>query len=220
NLKTKVSKNGKLITEGYDISIQNGKLNFETSQSGSYAIEFKGVSKKIVIKEIPKPIEFIGAWTVSFTAGWGAPETVVFNKLISWSENADNGIKYYSGTARYINELKVTKKMLGENSKLTLDLGEVRDLAEIIVNGKSLGVIWKPPFRIDVTSVLKVGKNKLEIKVTNVWVNRLIGDEVEGGKRYLNPITRNHYDEPSEQKLFPSGLLGPVQLKTSIKEEF
>jgi hypothetical protein len=93
---------------------------------------------------------------------------------------------------------------------LWLDLGELKDLAEVIVNGKSLGIVWKHPFRIDVTGALKTGENKIEIKVTNLWVNRLIGDAQPGVTNKITYTTMPFYQANS--KLLPSGLLGPVRI--------
>ena len=91
-----------------------------------------------------------------------------------------------------------------------LDLGDVKNLAEVIVNGKSLGVVWKEPFRVDVTRALRAGENKLAIKVTNLWVNRLIGDAQPGVTNKITYTTMSFYQANS--KLLPSGLLGPVQI--------
>ncbi|HRI61075.1 MAG TPA: glycosyl hydrolase, partial [Saprospiraceae bacterium] len=112
-----------------------------------------------------------GAWQVSFQEKRGAPASAVFPKLISWTENADPGIKYFSGTATYRNSVRIEK--LNAGSRVLLDLGEVKNLAEVLVNGKNLGILWKTPFKIDITGALKNGENQLEIRVTNVWVNRL-----------------------------------------------
>jgi hypothetical protein len=91
-----------------------------------------------------------------------------------------------------------------------LDLGVVKNLAEVIVNGKSMGVVWKQPFRVDVTNALKAGTNKLEIKVTNLWVNRLIGDAQPGVKQKITYTTMPFYQANSP--LQPSGLIGPVKI--------
>ncbi len=94
--------------------------------------------------------------------------------------------------------------------QLWLDLGDVKNLAEVIVNGKSLGIVWKKPFRVDVTGALKAGENKIEIKVTNLWVNRLIGDAQPGVTNKITYTTMPFYQANS--KLLPSGLLGPVRI--------
>ncbi len=117
-----------------------------------------------------------GPWTVSFQPERGAPGQAVLETLIPWNENTDLGIKYFSGTGTYSKTIQAPAEWFNQGSQLWLDLGSVKNLAEVIVNGKSLGIVWKTPFRVNVTGALKEGENKLEIKVTNLWVNRLIGD--------------------------------------------
>ncbi len=114
-------------------------------------------------------------WTVHFDPKWGGPETVLFPTLTDWSQNDNNGIKYYSGTATY--ETQFDLKEVAPS--LFLDLGKVKNLAEVTLNGVSLGVLWKPPFIVNVSKAAKPGKNELVVKVTNLWANRLIGDEQE-----------------------------------------
>ena len=127
-----------------------------------------------VLTEVPAP------WKVTFQEKRGAPAEASFDSLTPWNENSDPGIKYFSGTASYSKTLTVPAEWLKENTELWLDLGAVKNLAEVVVNGKSLGIVWKTPFRINVTGALKAGENNLEIKVTNLWVNRLIGDQQPG----------------------------------------
>ena len=91
-----------------------------------------------------------------------------------------------------------------------LDLGEVKNLAEVVVNGQSLGIVWKTPFRVDITEAMKPGANAVEIKVTNLWVNRLIGDQQPNAARKYTYTTMPFYRPNSP--LLPSGLLGPVRI--------
>ena len=98
------------------------------------------------------------------------PKPVTFDKLVSWSERED--VRYFSGTATYAKEIEVPA-----GRQVTLDLGVVKNVAEVRLNGKACGVLWKPPFRMDVTGAVRPGKNRLEVDVTNLWPNRLIGDE-------------------------------------------
>jgi hypothetical protein len=119
--------------------------------------------------------EITGAWTVRFDPRWGGPGRVKFDALTDWTQRGEPGIRYFSGTAVYETEFKVPGNAKG--ARLFLDLGVVKNLAEVKLNGQSLGVAWKPPFRVEVTQALRRGKNKLEVRVTNLWPNRLIGDE-------------------------------------------
>jgi hypothetical protein len=185
--------------------------------------------------------EISGAWRVRFDPKWGGPKQARFEKLDDWTQRAEDGIKYYSGTAVYEKTFDLTDlKPKTKNSKLFLDLGTVRDLAEVRLNGKNLGVIWTAPWRVDITDAVQPKRNKLEIKVTNVWANRLIGDEQQpadcewnnGSQGFGGPLktfpdwfvkgqprtssgrftftTWNYFNEKSP--LLSSGLLGPVTL--------
>jgi hypothetical protein len=115
-----------------------------------------------------------GEWQVSFPAGYGAPAKAVM-RAGDWTSNTDKGIKYFSGTATYQTSVMLGKEQLG--AEVMLDLGQVRNLAEVLVNGVSAGVLWKPPFKMDVRALLKPGKNDIAIKVSNTWWNRMVGDE-------------------------------------------
>ena len=95
------------------------------------------------------------------------------------------------------------------------DLGDVKDLAEVIVNGKSLGIVWEKPFQLDVTRAMKPGVNTIVIKVTNLWVNRLIGDQQPDVVTKITYTTMPFYNAKSP--LLPSGLLGPVQIISKSK---
>ena len=118
-----------------------------------------------------------GSWTVNFPEGLGAPEQIALDSLIDWKDHPEPGVKYFSGTASYHKTIKSSKPIRGQRAYL--DLGEVHNLAEVLVNGRSCGLLWRPPFVADITDALKDGDNELEIRVTNLWVNRMIGDEFE-----------------------------------------
>jgi hypothetical protein len=156
------------------------------------------------------PHELAGPWTVRFDPKWGGPESVVFDQLVSWTQRPEEGIKYYSGTATYRTtfDLPETPRRPGEH--LTLDLGDVKSLAEVHLNGKDLGVLWALPFRVDVTDAIKPTGNRLEIEVVNFWPNRIIGDQfLPPEKRFTRTnIRKLTKDTP----LMDSGLLGPMRL--------
>jgi hypothetical protein len=151
-----------------------------------------------------------GPWNISFQEKRGAPAQAVFNALSPWNENADKGIRYFSGTAVYSRSFEAPAEWLKEGKQIWIDLGDVKNIAEVKVNGQSLGIAWKYPFRIDITSALKQGKNVLDIKVTNLWVNRLIGDQQPGVKDKITYTTMPFYQANSPLK--PSGLIGPVNI--------
>ena len=127
--------------------------------------------------DLPGPQEIGGPWTLNFPANWGAPPGVKLDPLMSWTDHADAGVRYFSGTATYEKVIQIAPNRLTAGRELWLDLGGVKNFAEVSLNGKNLGVLWKPPFRVDLTGAAKPGDNHLQINITNLWPNRLIGDE-------------------------------------------
>ena len=130
--------------------------------------------------------DITGAWQLSFPEGWGAPAEVQLDSLIAWNEHRDEGVRYFSGTATY----KKTIRLNDSKARYTLDLGDVKNTARVIVNGKECAHLWKKPFRCDITDAVKKGDNTIEIEVTNLWPNRMIGDEqlpddIEWGKPFI-----------------------------------
>ena len=172
--------------------------------------------------------EFSGAWEVAFDPQWGGPEKITFDTLQDWTTRSEPGIKYYSGIATYRKTANLTQVPTG---KTYLDLGVVHDMARVRLNGKDLGVVWCAPWRVEVTGIIKVGGNSLEIEVVNRWTNRLIGDKqptdanvrtVECPPGFLGgkPIKTGRYTFSThdpykrDSPLVSSGLLGPVTLST------
>ena len=169
--------------------------------------------------------------------GWGAPEKITFDKLISWPDSPEAGVRYFSGTATYKTTFQSARA--AADCKLFLDLGRVEVIAEVWLNGRFLGTLWKPPFVCEVTGLLRLEANELEVRVTNLWPNRLIGDEhfpddcapdgrwksgvipilpewLKNGQprpepRRLTFCTWKHWEQ--SDALLPSGLLGPVTLR-------
>ena len=129
---------------------------------------------------------------------------------MSWTSRPEQGIKYYSGMATYSQSFEWREGAGGSKTRIWLDLGNLRELAEVRLNGRSLGVLWSPPFRVEVTGALKSGSNTLEIEVVNFWPNRIIGDDALPKERRLTQtnIRKLTKDTP----LMESGLFGPVRL--------
>ncbi|HEV2711107.1 MAG TPA: glycosyl hydrolase [Edaphobacter sp.] len=150
-----------------------------------------------------------GAWDLSFEKNKGAPDSVKLNQLASWSDNADPGIRYFSGHGTYTKHINLPASSFKKGNELWIDLGTLNSLAEVTVNGKPLGIAWKEPYRIDATSALHPGDNLLQVRVVNLWVNRLIGDLQPNAKKYTFTV-RNPYKATSP--LLPSGLIGPVRV--------
>ena len=151
-------------------------------------------------------------WEVLFQEGRGAPESAVFQTLASLAESEEPGIRYFSGTAVYTTSFDWTGHKAGS---LVLDLGDVREMARVYVNGRDCGLLWKAPFRVDIASALVSGKNEIRIEVTNLWPNRIIGDLRPDGGEKITWTSMQFYS--AESTLLPSGLLGPVKLKMNRK---
>jgi hypothetical protein len=149
-------------------------------------------------------------WTVKFQPGRFAPESVEWDELIDWTSSEEPGIKYFSGTATYSLQIEIPETAAGD---FWLDLGRVCEVGEVSIDGQDLGTVWTYPFRIKVPAKrLRKGSHLLEVKVTNVWNNRLVGD------RFLpeeERITRTNLQgqHTKSSPLVPSGLLGPVTLQ-------
>ena len=172
-------------------------------------------------RSLPKAVEtkvstVEGPWDVVFQPNRGAPAKTTLAALASWHENTDAGVKYFSGTGTYTKTVQASADWFKSGGKLWLDLGDVKNIAEITVNGKPLGILWKAPFRVDVTSAMKPGANTVVIKVTNLWVNRLIGDQQPDVTKKYTYTAQQFYR--AESPLLPSGLIGPVQFVSSVSK--
>jgi hypothetical protein len=190
--------------------------------------------------EITEEEEVKGPWILKFPEGRGVPtEPVQLAQLMDWTRHEDFGIRHFSGTASYQTNLSIGPEALKSSQRILIDLGEVREMAELIVNGHPAGYLWKPPYRSDITSLLNPGENELEVRITNVWANRLIGDahfqeemdwnQIRGVSLpgqwpgwLINGDPRPDSDRIAwttrgrmytrEDPLLPSGLIGPVKL--------
>lgn len=152
--------------------------------------------------------EITGPWSLRFEPGGGGPGDIRMPRLASWSEHPDPGVRYYSGTVRYLKTFDVAGDWVG--GPLYLELGTVRELARVTVNGHRLASLWKPPFRVDISRAVRPGENRLEIDVVNLWVNRLIGDAALAPEKKVAAVNWNPYK--ADSPLPASGLLGPVWL--------
>ena len=156
-------------------------------------------------------LEIPGPWKVSFDQKGGGKAEETFGSLHSWTESADPVVRYFAGTAVYRAAFDIDKDALSSEGGMVLDLGEVKNIAEVLVNGKPSGTLWKAPFATeDIKPVLHPGTNRLEIKVTNLWRNRMIGD-VQPGETH--PVTAIRRFYKAGDSLLPSGLLGPVTIR-------
>ena len=163
-----------------------------------------------------EPIEVVqldGPWSVSFQPGRGAPAAAEFAKLEPLDEHAEPGIRYYSGIATYTKEFAAPESWQ-PGQPLWLDLGEAREVAEVIVNGSRAGYAWHAPYRVDIGAVAKKGRNTLEVRVANLWVNRLIGDaQPDAEKLTWTALPTYRANAPLRR----SGLIGPVRILSTTR---
>lgn len=217
--------------------VVEGKLKAKIQKPGTYTVKItgRGDEIKLSVDNLPKEKIISGSWMIRFPEGWGAPEIVELPQLMSWHEHPDDSVKHFSGTALYNKSFDLPEGWQGPDTRVVLDLGRVEVIAEVSVNGKTASILWKPPFEVDITDSLQDRDNRLEIAVTNLWPNRLIGDErypeltqknaqripkkwpdwlwkgepLPGPRRTF--CTRKMYS--ADDPLLPSGLLGPVKLR-------
>lgn len=166
-------------------------------QRGTQAVEEFAPRQEVMQLDAP--------WLVNFDPKWGGVKEITFNTLQDWSTHPNDSIRYYSGTAVYTTQFDFTP----EQRTYYLDLGDVKNMARVSLNGQDLGIVWTIPWEVDLTPALKSGSNELKIEVTNLWPNRLIGDERNPSRRYTYTTFR-HYN--ADSPLLPSGLLGPVRI--------
>ena len=183
---------------------------------GTYALHRTGgPSEKVEVQSVTRPLDITGPWQVSFTPGRGAPDRATFEQLISWTDSKDDGIKYFSGRAVYHKVFNMPQTHLNENAYVELDLGVVQDVARVRLNGRDIAVLWKPPFCVDITDVVKPGKNTLIVEVANNWINRLIGDAFLPPEKRVCKTNLHERLSRKDRRLQPSGLLGPVKIYTA-----
>lgn len=199
-----------------NFEMKEGRMSFplKFSKNGSLFVLFReDISKnEIVLGENWKSFERFKIldenWELHFEEDYNGPSEVQFlEKLFDWTTSDNDSIKYYSGTASY----SKTFQFKGKTENVWLNLGQFSDIAEVILNGKNVGVVWTFPHRIDISEALKKGKNTLQIKVTNTWRNRLIGDQNLPEKERLTWTTAPYRLDGEE--LLPAGLIGPVSLE-------
>lgn len=191
-----------------------GGVGWVTDRGGDYAFTGSdGSGWGVRVEEVPVAREVTGPWEVRFQPGRGAPERREFATLTDWTASEEEGVRYFSGRAEY----RATFGGPAERSGVRwwLDLGRVEVMARVRLNGRDLGVLWKAPYRVEVTSELREGVNELEVEVANRWPNRLIGDRRVPETARVTSTTWNPFR--AETGLLPSGLLGPVRLEGRVE---
>jgi alpha-L-rhamnosidase len=184
------------------------------SQAGRYSITLSnGERHSLDLSAPPAQPQFKHSWSLSFPPGWGAPASISMTTPKSWTESSIPDVRYFSGTATYTNTVQVPATLLDGKREIWMDLGDVREIATVTVNGKELNTLWHTPFSLRIDTALHAEENTISIRVTNFWPNRLIGD--------LQPDAKTHYTHTNieaytkDSPLLPSGLLSPVTFHLS-----
>jgi hypothetical protein len=177
------------------------RKQISTKSSGTFATNYPQTEQIQLVLS--------GAWDVSFDPKWGGPKKVIFDSLVDWTTRSEPGIRFYSGTAVYRKKFNLAIRP-ANREQLLLDLGELHEVGSVRLNSHDLGIVWTKPARIDITAAVKPGSNDLEVRVVNLWPNRLIGDAgLPSGSRFTQ--TNVHKFSP-HSPLLPSGLIGPVRI--------
>ena len=206
---------------------QNGRFELTTAS---------GRKLSAAVQDLPVAQTVAGPWQLKFPAASAVPDQTV-DALVAWNLHASDAVKYFSGTATYAKTITVPAEMLGKDRGLYLDLGRVAIMARVKLNGNDLGVLWKAPYRVEIGQFAKAGENALEIEVTNLWINRMIGDEnlpedserngdgtLKAWPKWVlegkpSPTGRQSFTSWRLYKkgapLHESGLLGPVTLQAT-----
>jgi len=188
-------------------------ITAQAAQAGDYELQMAdGKTRKLTMPALPEAQVVDGPWEVRFAPGLEAPEQTTFAQLVDWSKHPDAGIRHFSGAAVYRTTFELPTTSAAERrSRLTLDLGSVRDMATVRLNGRDLGTAWQSPFQFDLTEVVRPGNNTLEIEIVNVWNNRLAADAALPADQrktvLLSPTVKQN------TPLLPAGLIGPVKLR-------
>lgn len=198
---------------------ENGQIEALLEEPGTWTLHTRsGRVVPLALREQQETFAVSGPWALRFSERLAHPITLRLQTLESWTTQTNPNVKYYSGTASY--SVRFTLPNLRPDHRLYLELGEVHDLAHVRLNGHDLGVLWKPPFTIDVTRAAKAGRNTMEIAITNTWRNRLIGDygkPQDERTTFVVPVLRKGQSwlpgGPGTE-LSPAGLLGPVRIRS------
>ena len=190
-------------------------LRFEPYQSFFVVFRTKPSDKPPTTTNFPsvtQVAEIDGPWDVSFDTALGAPKRTRFETLSDWSKHPEPGIRHYSGIATYLKTFDLPETARADTGRVLLDIGEVRGMAHVRLNGHDLGSVWCAPWRVDITRVVQANENRLEIDVANLWPNRLIGDKALEPDQQIAWTTWNPYD--ADSPLLESGLRGPLRIMT------
>ncbi|MFV8817556.1 glycosyl hydrolase [Haliea sp. E17] len=184
------------------------KFDAEESYFVTFLEDTRNASRTIPEPDYKPVLSVSGPWSIQFQPGRGAPSSTEMDTLSPLNENEVPGIRYFSGVASYTTAIELPATYTSGSATL-LDLGDVGDLAEVWINGQKVGTLWHKPFRIDISSTVKIGENQLKVRVANRWVNRLIGDAQPEAEKIAFTVTPTY---EADAPLRPAGLIGPVRV--------
>ncbi|MCK4855839.1 MAG: hypothetical protein KAT31_16280, partial [Bacteroidales bacterium] len=202
-----------------DLQKEGNEISLIARDEGQYAFADNDGNRNVFeISDIPSSVNITGDWQLDFPSGWGAPDHIVIPELMSWSDSDHEGVKYFSGIATYNKKFDIPREYIDDELIISIDLGKVREVVEIYLNGENMGILWKPPYQKDITWAARAGENTLTLEVANTWSNRLTGDGLlPEGERYTKTnITGPNLLENTLWKdapLLESGLTGPVSIQ-------
>lgn len=217
-----ILESGEIQPVAYDKSNEGIKVNIKLPAYGSAFVVFRknsigAPSQKSFMGKLSKAIEINGKWVLNFPKGQQMPEQIVIDKLESWTDMKDPGIRHFSGIGIYKTTFRCDKEAFRSKIASEIDLGIVAEVGRVFLNDKEVGVCWHSPYRLDISGLLKEGENKLEVHVANLWHNRLVGDAMlPVGKRVTQMAPESRYNWFKNKKLLQSGLLGPVRIEFNI----
>jgi hypothetical protein len=198
------------IEQGTGI-FSSGERGFVATAPGTYnTTDSLGANHTFAVSAAALQAPVQTSWTLSFPAGWGAPASVPIERFESWTQSTDLGIRYFSGTAVYRTTVQIPAGLVTPDRELWLELGQVREIATVVVNGREVDTLWRQPFAARIDPLLHTGENLIEIKVANLWPNRLIGDLQPSSTEKFTHTNVRAYTKDSP--LLPSGILDPVTL--------
>jgi len=208
------------VTPQVTLDSVSGSLILAARTPGRYTLDLAdGQRKMAVVGTVPAALPIQGPWQVTFDAAQVDHPDMTFPQLISWTDHPRDAIKFFSGIARYRRTFTLPPAAIAKDRPLVLDLGRVRFVADVWLNGKHVGILWKPPFAADISGIAKSGENELVVRVANVWSNRLTGDARQpNAKPFCNTNMKYalSWEMPwKDAPLHESGLLGPVRIRSA-----
>lgn len=214
---TQILKDGTAVESVQVWGDASGEFVLEHAEPGFYSIKLSDGRQLAKIVPTVRSADLpANQWSIAFQEDRGAPAGVQkLRAFQSWTESPDARVRYFSGTAIYRTRF-IAKRVQSE--RVFLKLTDMREICAVRVNGKSSGTIWAMPYRLDITDSLANGNNTIELEVTNLWPNRIIGDAQPGISHTYTKTNIRKYVEDSP--LLPSGLIGPVVLETEREAKF